>query len=143
MVRLSSLLVNAPSVLLALALGCHAEEGPGTWGLDSSTSACPAPAAVQANGPCSAPHGTICKSDMHRLDCNGQPTGFVGCTCEQGGWTCDAQAPDCPDEGSEATAGEGGEGGDGSDGSEGGDATEAGLDDGPDATEASGGGGQG
>jgi hypothetical protein len=66
---------------------------------------------VQANGSCTAPQGTTCKSDVPRLDCSGQMVGFVGCTCAAGAWTCGASVvPGCSDGGDDATTGDGGDG---------------------------------
>jgi hypothetical protein len=111
-VRVSSLLGPVLTALPALAAGCHVNDGPPSWTVaDSSTSACPATAAVLANGSCTAPQGTICKSDVPRLDCSGQMVGFVGCTCAAGTWMCGASVvPGCSDGGDDATTGEGGQG---------------------------------
>jgi hypothetical protein len=120
-------------LLPALAWGCHAGDGPGTWqaaDMDSSTP-CPASANVQANQACSAPQGTSCKSEIPRLDCNGQQTGFVACTCAQGVWMCGAPS-DCPEAGTDATASD--EAGIDATASEGGEGSETGLDATSDAT---------
>jgi hypothetical protein len=107
--RLLSLLVTVLAVLLTCAGGCSANEAPGSWTI-MNPPACPAPAMVQANGSCSTPQGTSCKSEMPRFDCSGLMVGFVACTCTAGTWMCgSATVPGCPDGGDDATTGEGGD----------------------------------
>jgi hypothetical protein len=126
-----TLLELIPVLLLpALALGCHASDGPGTWGAADSSTPCPAAADVQANQACSAPQGTSCKSEIPRLDCSGQQAGFIACTCTQGAWVCGATS-DCPDAESDATASDataGDETASDATASEGGEGAETGLD---------------
>jgi hypothetical protein len=124
-VRLLPIFVASLAVPPAFAAGCHLDEEPADWMLaDSSASACPSAPTVQANGSCTAPQGTTCKSDVPRLDCSGQMVGFVGCACTAGTWMCGASVvPGCSDGGDDAPMGDGSEGG------------EAGVDDGSDEAE--------
>jgi hypothetical protein len=108
--RLLSVLVAVLVVLLTCAGGCSTNETTGNWTITNPPGACPAPAMVQANGSCSTPQGTSCKSEMPRFDCSGLMVGFVGCTCTAGTWVCGAPTvPGCPDGGDDATTGEGGD----------------------------------
>lgn len=57
---------------------------------------CPEPAQVVPNGSCIPDPGLTCLSNIPIVDCAGQPSGFVSCTCEAAGWSCEAPGPFCP-----------------------------------------------
>jgi hypothetical protein len=67
---------------------------------------CPNPASIAQGGSCYADPTLSCQSNIPITDCNGNPQGFVSCSCQSGSWQCeqfggpaceiDASAP-CPD----------------------------------------------
>jgi hypothetical protein len=58
--------------------------------------ACPLPAQVQANDLCTPYPGLSCLSDIPIVGCDGQPMGYVSCTCPNGSWSCETPTPLCP-----------------------------------------------
>ncbi len=57
---------------------------------------CPGPSQVQPNGFCQPSSGLYCPSDIPIVACDGQPMGYVSCTCPSGTWSCEAPGPLCP-----------------------------------------------
>jgi hypothetical protein len=57
---------------------------------------CPEPAQIVPNGSCTSDPGLSCLSNIPIVGCDGEPHGYVSCTCESGGWSCDSPSPLCP-----------------------------------------------
>ncbi len=57
---------------------------------------CPLPSLVQANDVCSPYPGLSCLSGIPIVGCDGQPMGYVTCTCLNDSWSCDSPTPLCP-----------------------------------------------
>lgn len=57
---------------------------------------CPAPSYVTQGAACSTEPQLSCQSDIAISGCNGQPSGFVDCSCLNGSWSCaQAGGPAC------------------------------------------------
>ncbi len=57
---------------------------------------CPGPSQVQPNAFCQPSSGLVCPSDIPVVGCDGQPMGYVSCTCPNGNWSCETPGPLCP-----------------------------------------------